>query len=95
MIAKLQAFVESKDWMTWVSHVVMAGVLGAVATLLFEVPLVNGMLMGCLAYWWREAEQVWDQGRREGWDVVQAHALDHMMDFGLPFLVFAAVFAFA
>jgi hypothetical protein len=82
----LVSWFHAKDWRTWVSHILMAAVLGTVATFLFDVPVEKGMLMGVLAYWWREAEQVFEEARKQGMDVVHSHALDHMLDAAAPFV---------
>jgi len=91
LIRRVQAWFEGKDWLTWVSHVFMATFLGLAATvvvMLPETPLHKGILLGVLGYWWREAEQVWNQYRTEGMDAVLAHAGDHFMDLASPFAAY-------
>jgi hypothetical protein len=78
----------AKDWRTWLSHVLMAAALGLVAVPLFDVALEKGLLIGVCAYWWREAEQVFEQYRTDGMAAVHAHALDHCLDAAAPFLAF-------
>ena len=85
---RLYSWVLGKDWYTWVSHVLMAAVLGTLAAFLFDVPLAKGLLLGCALYWWREAEQVWEEYRAHGMAAVHAHALDHLLDAGAPFIAF-------
>ena len=82
MFDKIVAFCESKDWYTWVSHILMAGLIGAVAGSLFA---------GMICYLWRELEQVNTERRLHGWATVQAHAVDHYCDFAVPFVVLGLV----
>ena len=82
----------AKDWRTWLSHVLMAAVLGLAAWAVVPcAPWSAALLLGVLAYWWREGEQVWEEYRTHGLDAVHAHALDHFGDIAVPFVVLGAV----
>lgn len=77
MLDTVMEFCESKDWYTWVSHIVMAGAIGALAGSLFA---------GMITYLWREVEQVNTERRLFGWATVRLHAVDHILDFAVPFV---------
>ena len=83
-VAAMQAWVEAKDWRTWVSHVLMALVLAGAVFALTGVSWPMAAYIGVLGYWWREVEQIWDQWRHEGRAAVEAHAVDHFMDLAAP-----------
>jgi hypothetical protein len=92
MFGKVFAWWTAKDWRTWLSHVGMAAALGLAAWMVVPcAPWYAAYMLGVLAYWWREAEQVWEEYRTHGLDAVHAHALDHFGDIAVPFVVLGAV----
>lgn len=85
MFDRIKDWFEAKDWRTWLSHVLMAGGIGLLA---------SSAWTGFWVYLWREVEQVYQEQSAHGWARVKAKMLDHILDVAVPFLVLGLGVAF-
>ena len=84
MISTVYNWTLRAPWRTWAAHAALG--------LALAVPFGAWTVM--IFYLLREVEQVLLEAGGKGWEAVRAEALDHSLDFAVPFLVLGLAASF-